>query len=286
MSDVVSLGKAKKDRKRDVPADPLQIRGTGQVQSLTRALRILNTLSESANGLTLSDLAHTVVLPTSTVHRLLTTLQNERYVRFDNERSVWLIGVQAFHVGSVYVRSRDLVAIARPYMRRLMEESGETVNLAIVDRNEVIFLAQVECHKMMRAIAGPGGRAPLHCSGNGKAIMAWMEEREARDLLRASAMHRETMKTPGSEAELIAAFPAIRERGYSVDDEENAIGLRCVASAIFDEHCRPLAGISVSGPTARMPEGRLPTLGGNVKAIADEITAEAGGRLPEGPDPV
>ncbi len=155
MSDVVSLGKAKKARKRNVSADPLQIRGTGQVQSLTRALRILNTLSESANGLTLSDLAHTVALPTSTVHRLLTTLQNERYVRFDNERSVWLIGVQAFHVGSVYVRSRDLVAIARPYMRRLMEESGETVNLAIVDRNEVIFLAQVECQKMMRAIAGP-----------------------------------------------------------------------------------------------------------------------------------
>ena len=280
MSDVVSLGKAKKAQKSSLAPDPLKIRGTGQVQSLTRALRIMNTLAESAHGLTLSDLAHTVSLPTSTAHRLLTTLQNERYVRFDTERSVWLIGVQAFQVGSVYARSRDLVSIARPYMRRLMEQSGETVNLAIIDRSEVIFLAQVECQKMMRAISGPGGRAPLHCSGNGKAILAWMETREIKDLLSNAKLTRETQHTITSVSALSTSLPEIRERGYSVDDEEYAVGLRCVASAIFDEHSRPLAGISVSGPTARMTEKRLPVLGRNVNAIADEITAELGGRLP------
>lgn len=280
MSDVVSLGKTKKARKTGPAADPLKIRGTGQVQSLTRALRIMNALAESAHGLTLSDLAHTVSLPTSTAHRLLTTLQNERYVRFDTERSVWLIGVQAFQVGSVYARSRDLVSIARPYMRRLMEESGETANLAIIDRSEVIYLAQVECQKMMRAISGPGGRAPLHCSGNGKAILAWLEGAESKDLLKSASMSRETQHTITGITDLIASFAQIREQGYSVDHEEFAVGLRCVASAIFDEHHRPLAGISVSGPTARMTEKRLPVLGRNVKAIADEITAELGGRLP------
>jgi IclR family acetate operon transcriptional repressor len=257
-------------------------RGTGQVQSLTRALRIMNALAEQAHGFTLSDLAHTVNLPTSTAHRLLTTLQNERYVRFDSERSVWMIGVQAFQVGSVYARSRDLVSIARPYMRRLMEESGETANLAIIDRGEVIFLAQVECQKMMRAVAGPGGRAPLHCTGTGKAMLAWLPERESLDLLRSRAMHRETPNTVQAEAALVAALPEIRHRGYAVDDEENAIGLRCVASVIFDEHVRPLAGISISGPTARLTEARLPILGTNVAKIAAEITAEMGGRLPDG----
>jgi hypothetical protein len=122
-------------------------------------------------------------------------LQNERYVRFDNERSVWLIGVQAFRVGSAFVRSRDLVTIARPYMRRLMEQSGETVNLGIADRGEIVYLAQVECHKMMRAIAGPGGRARMHCSGVGKAILCNHDEDTVRKMLHGREMTRETSHT-------------------------------------------------------------------------------------------
>lgn len=281
MAEIVPLGKPRPTTGRKGSGDASPSRGTGQVQSLTRALRIMNALAEHTHGLTLSDLAHTVNLPTSTAHRLLTTLQNERYVRFDSERSVWMIGVQAFQVGSVYARSRDLVSIARPYMRRLMEESGETANLAIIDRGEVIFLAQVECQKMMRAVAGPGGRAPLHCTGTGKAMLAWFPEREASEMLRSRTMHRETPKTVDTASVLIASLAEVRKRGYSVDDEENAVGLRCVASVIFDEHVRPLAGISISGPTARLTETRLPVLGANVTKIAAEITAELGGRLPD-----
>ena len=136
------------------------LRASGQVQSLSRALKLLNALSYHASGLSLSEVAQEVGLPNSTAHRLLTTLQNERFVRFDTERSVWLIGVQAFRVGSAFVRSRDVVTIARPYMRRLMEQSGETVNLGISDRGEIVYLAQVECQKMMRAIAGPARARP------------------------------------------------------------------------------------------------------------------------------
>ena len=113
-------------------------------------------------------------------------------MRFDNERSVWLIGVQAFRVGSAFVRSRDLVTIARPYMRRLMEQSGETVNLGIADRGEIVYLAQVECQKMMRAIAGPGGRARMHCSGVGKAILCAHERRPIRKVLHGRELTRET----------------------------------------------------------------------------------------------
>ncbi|MGI9465171.1 MAG: IclR family transcriptional regulator domain-containing protein [Aestuariivirgaceae bacterium] len=256
------------------------LRASGQVQSLSRALKLLNALSYYSQGLSLSEVAQEVGLPNSTAHRLLTTLQNERYVRFDNERSVWMIGVQAFRVGSTFVRSRDLVSIARPYMRRLMDQSGETVNLGILDRDEVVYLAQVETQKMMRAIAGPGGRAAVHCSSIGKALLAYMSIEDRDRLLGVLPMHRETTNTVTTAPALNEQLPAIVSSGFAVDDEENAIGLRCVAGVIFNEYAEPVAGLSISGPTARLTDARLPSLGALVAGIADEITAELGGRCP------
>jgi IclR family acetate operon transcriptional repressor len=278
MGDVLPVGTYVKSNTPIVRESP---RASGQVQSLSRALWLMNALAECPQGLSLSEVAHRVQLPTSTAHRLLTTLQNERYVRFESERSAWQIGVQAFQVGSTFVRSRDIVAMSRPYMRRLMEESGETVNLAISDRSEVVYLAQVECHKMMRAIAGPGGRARMHCSGVGKALMAYADQCDVGELIERGGLPRETSKSISDATALNAELAKIRKLGYAVDDEENAIGLRCVASIIFDEHAEPLAGLSISGPMARMTDARLPQLGALVLKIARDITREVGGTLPE-----
>lgn len=256
------------------------LRASGQVQSLSRALKLLNALSYYVQGLSLSEVAQEVGLPNSTAHRLLTTLQNERYVRFDNERSVWMIGVQAFRVGATFVRSRDLVAISRPYMRRLMVQSGETVNLGMADRGEIVYLAQVETQKMMRAIAGTGGRAPMHCSGIGKALLAHMNDEDRGRTLSSIQFHRETANTITSVEAFNTQIPDITDKHYAVDDEENAIGLRCVAGVIFNEFAEPMAGLSISGPTARLTDARLPALGAMVSEIADAITTEVGGRRP------
>ncbi|MCP5082109.1 MAG: helix-turn-helix domain-containing protein [Alphaproteobacteria bacterium] len=253
-------------------------RASGHVQSLSRALSLLNALSEHSQGLSLSAVAHEVGLPTSTAHRLLTTLQNERYVRFDADHSAWLVGVQAFRAGSAFLRSRDLVTTSRPYMRRLMEQCGETVNLAVLDRGEVIYLAQTETHKMMRAIAKPGGRAEIFSSGVGKALLAFMPEGETDQLLQRISFYQETENTLANVRDLQRDLEAIKLRGYAVDDEENAIGLRCVAGVIFDENANPMAGLSVSGPAARVTEARIPVLGAAVSQIASEITAAIGGQ--------
>ncbi len=255
------------------------LRASGQVQSLSRALKLLNALSYHGSGLSLSEVALEVGLPNSTAHRLLTTLQNERFVRFESERSVWLIGVQAFRVGSAFVRSRDVVTISRPFMRRLMEQSGETVNLGIADRGEVVYLAQVECQKMMRAISGPGGRARMHCSGVGKAILSHFTRDAAQKVLHGHELTRETSHTLTSFEALAQDLEVSRQQGYAIDDEENAIGLRCVAAAIFDEHGEPLAAISVSGPSARVTDQRIPALGELVHKVAEDITSELGGAV-------
>jgi IclR family acetate operon transcriptional repressor len=189
------------------------------VQSLSRALSLLNALSRSDHGMTLGELAHESGLPVSTAHRLLSTLQHENFVRHESDRGVWLVGVQAFIVGNAFTRSRELTAIARPFMRALMERSGETVNLAVENQGEVVYIAQIECRQTMRAIARPGGRAPMHCSGVGKMLLALMPEEERERILAERRMVKETEKTITSTSRLRAELEASRRRGYAVDDE-------------------------------------------------------------------
>ncbi|MCW8971169.1 MAG: helix-turn-helix domain-containing protein, partial [Rhodospirillales bacterium] len=224
---------------------------SGQVQSLSRALSILDALAQNEGGLTLTEIAHTVTLAPSTTHRLLTTLQQERHVRFDRDRGLWQVGVQAFVIGNAFIRSRDIVAMARPFMRQLMETSGETVNLAVTDQGEAVYLSQVECREMMRALAKPGARVPMHCSAVGKALLAEMKDVEVGKILRGRGLYRLTDKTIDTGEALRAELAATRKRGYAIDDEEHAIGLRCVSAPIYDEYGEPLAAISLSGPMVR-----------------------------------
>ncbi|MCB1835753.1 MAG: helix-turn-helix domain-containing protein [Geminicoccaceae bacterium] len=253
---------------------------SGQVQSLKRALSLLNALAAHSEGMTLTELAQAVGLPPSTAHRLLTTLESERYVRFEPGEHLWQVGVQAFVSGNAFLRSRDIARMSRRFMRRLMEESGETANLYVHEGGEAVCLGQVESRQLMRAISRPGGKVKMHCSGAGKAILAHMRREELETILGEHGMPRITAHTITDRAALDEDLERIRSRGFSVDDGEHAIGLRCVASPIFDENARPLAALSLSGPTARIHDDGLERLGRLVRAIAAEITRDLGGILP------
>jgi len=253
---------------------------SGQVQSLCRALSILNVIADEDRGMTMTDIAQRASFPLSTTHRLLTTLQHERYVRFDNEQSLWMMGVQAFIIGNAFVRSRDIIATSRPHMIGLMEKSGETVNLAVADQGECIYLAQVECRQMMRVQAKPGSRVPMHSSAVGKALLSAMPEAKARKFLFMRELERGTDKTVVDLKALCTEIEAVRRDGYAFDDEEHCIGLRCVASVIYDEFGEPMAAVSLSGPLARISDEHFPVLGAMVKETAHAITTAMGGVVP------
>ncbi len=254
--------------------------GDGQIQSVARAISILNVIAEVGAGLTLAEVSQTVGLPPSTTHRHLTTMQEERFVRFEIETGTWLIGVQAFLTGSAFIGSRDVASIARPFMRRLMEASGETVNLAIADeaRGYVIYLAQVECKHMMRAISRPGEQIPMYCSAVGKALLAAMPKAGVTAILQKTGLKRITEKTVTTPAKMRIELKKIRAEGYAVDDEEHAVGLRCIASTLCNEHGEPMAAISMLGPAARIPDGKIAEFGAMVNEAATAITAAIGGR--------
>jgi len=255
---------------------------TGQVQSLTRGLSLLEALARAEGGLTLTDLAQRVQLAPSTAHRLLATLEKMGYVYQGGEMGRWYIGLQAFAVGTSFLANRDFVAQSHPYMRRLMEQSGETANLGIIDGTEAVFIDQVQCREMMRTIVKLGSRVPLHASGVGKAIFAALPDDQIDAILKVKGLPRITANTITSPETMWASVRVIRQRGWSFDDEEHALGTRCVAAPIYDEHADVLGAISLAGPSSRLPDERIKQLGPVVAHTAEELTHRLGGRWPHG----
>ena len=250
----------------------------GRVQSLTRALALLNLLAQHEDGMTLTDAARAAGLAPSTAHRLLTTLQHERFVRFDGENARWLVGLQAFSVGSAFLHTRDLGRSARPVLRRLVDETGETANLGVEDDGMAVYLGQVQSRQLMRAIVKPGGRVFMHGSGVGKALLAALPPAEAVRIVRQRGLPVFTPRTITDEARLLRHLEEVRARGFAVDDEEYAVGLRCVAAAVFDEDGAAMGAVSVSGPAVRVTRERVGELGEAVRRGADGLTLDLGGR--------
>ena len=252
----------------------------GQVQSLTRGLSILETLASAEGGLTLTDVAERVSLAPSTAHRLLATLDKMGYVYQAGELGRWYVGLQAFAVGSSFLASRDFVAQSHPYMRRLMEQSGETANLAILDGTEAVFIDQVQCRETMRTIVKLGSRVPLQASGVGKAIFGALTDEQIDAIVKVKGLPRITEHTITVSETMWAALRVIRQRGWSFDDEEHLPGTRCVAASIYNEHAESLGAISIAGPSARLPDERIRQLGPLVAHIAEDVTRRLGGRWP------
>jgi len=267
-------------RRGRTPAKPGAV--TAQVQSLTRGLSLLEALARAEGGLTLTDVAQRVQLAPSTAHRLLSTLEKMGYVYQAGDLGRWYVGLQAFTVGTSFLANRDFVAQSHPYMRRLMEQSGETANLGILEGTDAVFIDQVQCREMMRTIVKLGSRVPLHASGVGKAIFAAMPDDEIEAILKVKGLPRITGNTITSPETMWAAIRVIRQRGWSFDDEEHALSTRCVAAPIYNEHAEVLGAISLAGPSSRLPDERIKQLGALVAHTAEDLTHRLGGKWPHG----
>jgi IclR family acetate operon transcriptional repressor len=253
----------------------------GGVQSVDRALVIIETLAEDDEGYRLSDLAVRTGLSTSTAHRLLATLEKRRFVHFDRIQSKWHVGAQSFAVGATFARRRNFVAQAMPYLRKLRDLTRETANLAVVDDQSIIVLTRMESREIMRSLTKVGGRVAMVASGVGKAVLATYSDEDVNAIICRQGMPRLTEKSIVRPGELFKELQTIRRQGYAVDDEEARIGLRCIAAVVYNDCCEPLAAISVSGMTSRLTNDRLPVLGRIVCEVAAELTVALGGVMPE-----
>lgn len=245
----------------------------GGVQSVDRALLIIETLAKDDEGYRLTDLAVRTGLSPSTVHRLLATLEGRRFVQFDRDESKWHIGAQSFVVGSTFVRRRNFAAQALPYLRKLRDQTRETANLAVVDDESIIVVSRIESREIMRSVTKVGGRVPMIASGVGKAVLATYADEDVNRIIQHQGMPRMTEKSIARAGDLFKELEIVRKQGFAVDDEEARLGLRCVAAVVFNDCNEPLAAISVSGMTDRLTDERLPEIGRIVREVAAELTA-------------
>lgn len=252
----------------------------GGVQSVDRALSILETLAEDDEGYRLSDLAIRTGLSTSTVHRLLATLESRRFVQFDRAESKWHVGSRAFTVGASFARRRNFSTQAIPYLRKLRDLTRETANLAVVDDEFIIVLTRMESREIMRSLTQVGGRVAMVTSGVGKAVLATYSDEDVGAVIRHHGMPRLTEKSIVRPSDLFRELEKIRKQGFALDDEEACMGLRCIAAVVYNDCAEPLAAVSVSGMTSRLTDQRLPEMGQIVRDVSAELTAALGGVIP------
>lgn len=249
------------------------------IGALDRALEVLKIVAQG-NGMSLTEIAATGDQSPATVYRILITLRKHAMVDFEEASQLWHVGTGAFRIGSSFLRRTRLLEQSRPVMERLMIETGETANLAIIDHGEVIFISQIETHEPIRAFFRPGTRGPVHASGIGKAILAYQSLEQLKLVTGKDRLNSYTPNTITEEKALARELGRIKKLGWAVDDEERTPGMRCIAAPIFNQFGEAIAGISISGPSVRLPPMRDAGLGEIIRKAADAITLATGGRIP------
>jgi len=251
-------------------------RASGGVQSIERAFDLLEMLADAGGAIGLSELAASSGLPLPTVHRLMRTLVNRGYVRQEASRR-YTLGSRLIRLGET--SSRMLGTSLRPFLAQLVRVTGETANLAMLDGDEVVYIAQVPSPHQMRMFTEPGRRVRVHCTAVGKALLAQLPPGEARAMLEREGMPAFTPTTITDPGLLLAHLEVIRKQGYAVDEGEQEVGVRCFAVAVPDA---PAAlAVSASGPQTRMTDDAaariVPALTRAAVEMSETIAAEGAG---------
>ncbi|MQY14561.1 Transcriptional repressor IclR [Streptomyces sp. RB5] len=247
-------------------AEPKSAAGGG-VQSLERAFDLLERMADAGGEVGLSELSASSGLPLPTIHRLMRTLVACGYVRQQTNRR-YALGPRLIRLGES--SARLLGTWARPYLARLVEETGETANMALLDGDEVVYVAQVPSRHSMRMFTEVGRRVLPHSTGVGKALLADTPEEDVRALLARTGMPAATERTITTPDAFLDALARVRREGYAVDDNEQEIGVRCLAVAVPDAPTR--AALSVSGPAGRVTDATTERIVPVLQQVARELS--------------
>jgi len=249
-----------------------------KIQVLDRALAVINAIAESKADATLAELSETVKLHKSTVHRILMILESYRVVDRDSQTGRYRLGLRLFELGSIAIGTFNIRDRARRHLEKLLYEVDETIHLCVLDSGEVLYVDKFEPSRSVRMASRIGRRNAVHCTAVGKAMLSWLPDREVDDMLRSHGMARFTPNTITTPAELKVELQAILRRGYSIDNEEVEEGVRCVGAAVLDYASRPIAAISVSAPSFRLPPDKVAVVARLVTQAARDLSQESGYR--------
>ncbi|OFW21491.1 MAG: hypothetical protein A3H27_16840 [Acidobacteria bacterium RIFCSPLOWO2_02_FULL_59_13] len=251
-----------------------------RVNAVHRGLQILELLAEQKKGWSTSDISRRLKIPKSTTSYLLHTLLARGYLRREDNGN-YRLSMKMLALGSQTLHNVEARDVALPILRRLVAETHITGHLAVLEGAEAIYIERVPSPGFIQIDTWVGRRMPLHSTSSGKALLAFLPDEQAEGLLRTAGLPRSTPKTIMSFPRLKQELKKVRETGFALDNEENTVGVRCVAAPIFDRHQRVAAALSLTGPVQQITDDQLPKIAEKVREAARQMTLALGGSLPD-----
>ena len=246
------------------------------VQSVERVANILELVGRNSQGMGIRDLSLVLKLPKGTVHRLLSTLVYMGYVRQDSATKNYFLGLKLLELGNMVTNQLDLIKIAEPVLRGLAEDSGTTVHMAILERNEIVYINKIESEMNaggLKMTSRVGSRTSAHSCAMGKVLLAYSSGDEIDSLIETAGLSQRTPNTITDPDRLKQHLLAVRNQEYAIDDEENELGIRCVAAPVFGDKGSAVSAISASGPAFRVTKRLIQeTLRKEVMRAASDIS--------------
>lgn len=250
------------------------------IELVGKTLDVLETFVRSPQRqLSLRDISHQLQLNKNVVFRILYSLAEHRYVIKDNQK--YELGSKLLELGNARLRHNDLLSVATPALQALRDHYGETVNLGILDGDQIRYVGVWESRDRLRLAEKVGATDMLHCSALGKVFLAFLPAAEVRSLIGTKRLPALTPRTITSPLALKTELETIHKRKYAIDAEESMIGASCVACAILDPvQGRPIASFSMSGPTVRMTSERIHEIARALRSTAAELQEKLGSHAP------
>ncbi|OGB91449.1 MAG: hypothetical protein A3G35_01800 [candidate division NC10 bacterium RIFCSPLOWO2_12_FULL_66_18] len=254
--------------------------GGGTVQSIGRALTLLEALGDSRGEVGIAELSKRVGLHVSTTHRLLATLVARGYARQSPETGRYALGAKALHLAESYLGQMDLRRIGRPVLEWLSQATAETANLVILDGHEALYLDKVEGPQSLRIFSRIGRRAPLHCTAVGKVLLAFRSAADLDTLVGRGPLEALTRHSITSVSQLRRELKKVRDQGFALDREECEEGASCVAVPIRNAQGNVEAALSISAPAVRLTPRRMEEMIPLMLRTGREVSAQLGFRGP------
>lgn len=249
---------------------------TRDVPSLDRALAIFEILAHSRRGNSLAELARRLFVPKSSLHCVLLTLERRGYIERSETTHRYVLGLKLFSLVNSAINQLTVNEAALPVLRSLMNQTHLTVHMGILDQGEVVLVNKIDPPGLFRLATWIGKRMEIHCTGVGKALIAYLPPEQLEELLSQHALPRHNDCTIANARKLKEQLKVVRTLGYAFDDEEDEVGLRCIGAPVFDHDGRAVAAVSVAGTTAQITRENRSRLAERLKSAVLEISRNLG----------
>jgi DNA-binding IclR family transcriptional regulator len=237
---------------------------------------ILETFTHLGPELGVSEISRALDLKKATAHRLLASLRRRGLVAQDPDTRRYRLGVKLWELGSMATNHVEWIDRVKPYLQQLTDRTGETTHLAVLNDGQVLYVDKVESAHSLRMPSQVGRRLPVHCTGIGKALIAFLPDEVLKGLIARRGMPSFTPNTITDPRRLANELATVRTRGYSIDDEEIEEGLVCIGAPIRDHTAHVVAAISIAGPSSRVRPDRIPEHARAVVETAHAMSATLG----------